>query len=80
MKVGDKVIVTKNISKIYNVKAIITYINDANRKGGFYRVKLTENQTLSGGDSCNIFCNHTGESIELDLQEIRNDKLKKLGI
>jgi hypothetical protein len=71
MKVGDKVIVTKTISKIYNEKAIITYIDPQKR---FYRV--TKSNTK---DSYNIF-NHTGESIELDLQETRNDKLNDLGI
>jgi hypothetical protein len=77
MKVGDKVIVTKSISGIDNQKAVIKGIN---KTLNFYRVELTEDQTLSGGRTCNIFFYQTGESIELDIQETRNDKLKDLGI
>jgi hypothetical protein len=77
MKVGDKVIVTKFISGIDNQKAVIKGINKTLK---FYRVELTEDQTLSGGRTCNIFFYQTGESIELDIQETRNDKLKDLGI
>jgi hypothetical protein len=42
---------------------------------------MIEGETLSGGIACNIF-QHSGdrETIELDLQESRNDKLKNLGI
>lgn len=73
-KIGDKVIVTKTISNIYKQKAIVTHIGN-----GFYRVTRSNSED-STNDSCNIFYNQTGESIELDLQEIRNDKLKNLGI
>jgi hypothetical protein len=40
----------------------------------FYRVYYTE-----GGSkiTCNIFYNQSDESIELDIEEIRNDKLKR---
>jgi hypothetical protein len=76
MKVGDKVIVTKRIAGVYNQKAIITGINETLK---FYRVELTEGQTLSGGRTCNIF-QHSDESIELDIQQTRNDKLNDLGI
>jgi hypothetical protein len=74
MKIGDKVIVNKPVSGVYNQKAVIKGINE---HLNFYRVELTEGTTLSGGIACNIW---KGETIELDLQEIRNDKLKKLGI
>jgi hypothetical protein len=78
MKVGDKVIVTKSIAGVFNQKAVIDGINETLK---FYRVELTESTTLSGGRTCNIFY-HSGdrETIELDLQETRNDKLKYLGI
>lgn len=72
-KVGDKVIITKTISNIYKQKAEVVYIGK-----DFYRVTRA-NSDDSTNDTCNIF-NHVGESIEFDLQEIRNDKLKKLGI
>lgn len=74
-KVGDKVIVTKSISKIYSEKAVVTHIGE-----GFYRVCRSKNKDDRHDDYCNIFYNHSGESIELDLQEVRNDKLKNLGI
>jgi hypothetical protein len=78
MKVGDKVIVTKSIAGVFNQKAVIDGINETLK---FYRVELTEGHTLSGGRACNIFqYNGDRETIELDLQETRNDKLKDLGI
>jgi len=73
-KLGDKVLVTKTTNKIYKQKAIVIYIGDS-----FYRVTRCNSED-STDDSCNISYNHTGESIELDVEEIRNDKLKKLGI
>jgi len=73
-KLGDKVIITKKISNIYKQKAIVIHISD-----GFCRVTRPNSEDTTN-DSCNIFYNHTGESIELDLQEIRNDKIKSLGI
>lgn len=79
MKVGDKVIVTKSIAGVFKQKAVIKRINHELK---FYYVELTEGTTLSGGIAwCNIF-QHSGdrETIELDLQESRNDKLKDLGI
>ena len=76
MKVGDKVIVTKSIAGVFNQKAIIDGINEPLK---FYRVELTESTTLSGGRTCNIF-QHSDESIKLDIQQIRNDKLNDLGI
>jgi hypothetical protein len=81
MKVGDKVIVTKSIAGVFNQKAVIDGINETLK---FYRVELTEGHTLSGGRTCNIFeissLYWKSESIKLDLQETRNDKLKDLGI
>jgi|AACY02.14.fsa_nt_gi hypothetical protein len=77
MKVGDKVIVTKSIAGVFKQKAVIDGINETLK---FYRVELTESTTLSGGRTCNIFYHSGDETIELDLQEIRNDKLKDLGI
>lgn len=74
MKIGDKVIVNKPVSGVYKQKAVIKGINE---HLNFYRVELTEGTTLSGGIACNIW---KGETIELDLQEIRNDKLKKLNL
>lgn len=78
MKVGDKVIVTKSIAGVFKQKAVIKRISHELK---FYYVELTEGTTLSGGIACNIF-QHSGdrETIELDLQETRNDKLKDLGI
>lgn len=76
MKVGDKVIVTKYIAGVYNQKAIIKGINETLK---FYRVELIESITNSGGRTCNIF-EISNESIKLDIQETRNDKLKDLGI
>jgi hypothetical protein len=76
MKVGDKVIVTKYIAGVYNQKAIIKGINETLK---FYRVELIESITNSGGRTCNIF-EISNESIKLDLQETRNDKLNDLGI
>ena len=73
-KAGDKVIVTKSIAGVFKQKAIIKRINHELK---FYYVELTEGETTSGGIACNIF-QHSGETIELDLQEIRNDKLKDL--
>lgn len=78
--VGDKVIVTKSIAGVFKQKAIIKRINHELK---FYYVELTEGETISGGIACNIFQNKyfkndSGETIELDLQEIRNDKLKDL--
>ena len=76
MKVGDKVIVTKHVAGVFNQKAVIDGINETLK---FYRVELTESTTLSGGRTCNIF-QHSDESIKLDIQQIRNDKLNDLGI
>ena len=76
MKVGDKVIVTKHVAGVFNQKAVIDGINEPLK---FYRVELTESTTLSGGRTCNIF-QHSDESIKLDIQQIRNDKLNDLGI
>lgn len=89
MKIGDKVIVTKPIAGVFNQKAVICGIN---RDLEFYRVELKESRTKSGGIVCNIFYQDTSvtkycafswsgnESIELDIQEIRMDKLNDLEI
>ena len=76
MKIGDKVIVTKPIAGVFNQKAVICGIN----RDLFYRVELKESRTKSGGIACNIFYQDRNESIELDIQEIRMDKLNDLGI
>lgn len=84
--IGDKVIINKKISFYKNEKATIVYIDTKNE---FYRVNLLRNKFSEGTVginynnniiSCNIFYNHDSESIKLDLEEIRNDKLKSLGI
>jgi hypothetical protein len=58
-----------------NKKAIVEFVNI---KREFYRVYYY----TEGGSkiTCNIFYNQSDESIELDIEEIRNDKLKTLGI
>ena len=76
MKVGDKVIVTKSIAGVFKQKAVIDGINETLK---FYRVELIEGTTNSGGRTCNIF-EISNESIKLDIQQTRNDKLKDLGI
>jgi hypothetical protein len=76
-KEGDKVLVTKRISDIKNVKALVIYVSIKNE---FYRVRHNYNRDGYKNNTCNIFYNHSSESIELDLEEIRNDKLKTLGI
>ena len=76
-KVGDKVIVTKNTINIKNIDAIVDSI-DYNTE--YYRVRHNYGRNGIKNNYCNIFYNHIGESIELDLREIRNDKLKNLGI
>jgi hypothetical protein len=57
-----------------NKKAIVEFVNI---KREFYRVYY---YTEGGKITCNIFYNQSDESIELDIEEIRNDKLKTLGI
>lgn len=76
MKIGDKVIVTKPIAGVFNQKAVICGIN---RDLEFYRVELKESRTKSGG-IIYIFDQDRSESIELDIQEIRMDKLNDLEI
>jgi hypothetical protein len=74
--IDDKVIVCKGTS-IKNVSAIITFI-------GYdfitVRYNFTNSLSVDGSSGCNIFYDDNSESIELDLEEIRNDKLKTLGI
>ena len=78
MKVGDKVIVTKN-----------NWFTDLKRKGTLVKIFQVDNKTIyrvyfydeksKYTDGCNIFIDN-GEIIELDIQEIREVKLKELGI
>ena len=76
-KLGDKVIITKKSCRIFNVEGIIEYIDIRNE---FYRVRHNYGRIGIKNNTCNIFYKHFSESIELDLQEVRNDKLKNLGI
>lgn len=71
LKVGDKVIFNKPICFCYDVKGTIVLIN---RKLEYFRVEFG-NKSI-----CNIFFNHRGENIKLDIAETRNDKLNKLDI
>ncbi len=76
-KIADKVIVNKPSAKLYNVSAVVEFINSELQ---FYRVRHNYGRPGFKNNTCNIFYNNFNESIELDLQEIRNDKLKDLGI
>lgn len=73
IKVGDKVIVYKPIW-LNNIKrkGEVDYINES-----FYRILFYDNDDRYDG-CCNIFKNQR-EIIELDIVEIRNEKLKELG-
>jgi hypothetical protein len=75
--IGDKVIITKRISNIKNITGVVIWINTKNE---FYTVRHNYGRDGYKNNTCNIFYNHSSESIELDLEEIRNDKLKSLGI
>jgi hypothetical protein len=80
-KIGDNVIITKRISEIYNVKGVVAHIGkNSNCITYFYRVKHNYGKDGFSNNTCNIFINHTGEFIESDIQQDRQDKLDKLGI
>ena len=76
MKVGDKVIVTKN-----------NWFTDLKRKGTLVKIFQVDNKTIyrvyfydeksKYTDGCNIFIDN-GEIIELDIQEIRDIKIQQL--
>jgi hypothetical protein len=78
MKVGDKVIVTKN-----------NWYTDIKRKGTIVQIFEVDNKTVyriyfydelgKYKDGCNIFT-HQGETIEIDIQQTREVKLKEMGI
>jgi hypothetical protein len=78
MKVGDKVIVTKT-----------HWVADIKRKGTLVQIFQIDNKTVyrvhfydelgKYKDGCNVFT-HQGETIEVDIQETREVKLKELGI
>jgi len=78
MKVGDKVIVTKN-----------NWYTDIKRKGTIVQIFEVDNKTVyriyfydelnKYKDGCNIFT-HQGETIEIDIQQTREVKLKEIGI
>ena len=83
MKVGDKVIVTKNHwMNLYNTTKI-------KRKGTLVQIFKVDNKTVyrvyfydklgKYKDGCNVFP-HQQETIELDIQETREVKLKELVI
>ena len=70
-KIGDNVIITKRISEVYNVKGVVYHIGK-----NFYGVKHNCDKGFS--NTCNIFINHSGETIELDIQEQRDSKINKI--
>lgn len=79
MKVGDKVIVTKN--NWFTAKP------NLKRKGTLVKIFQVDNKTIyrvyfydeksKYTDGCNIFIDN-GEIIELDIQEIRDIKIQQL--
>ena len=68
--IGDNVIITKRICNIKEVKGVVCHIGKS-----FYGVK--HGRPNSSG-TCNIFINHSGETIELDIQEQRDNKINKI--
>lgn len=76
-KIGDKVIINKPITGLYNVSAVVEFINNELQ---FYRVRHNYGREGFKNNTCNIFYNHIDESIEFDLKEMRNDKIESLGI
>lgn len=78
IKVGDKVVVYKPVW-LNKRKGKVDYINET-----FYRVLFYDSDDRYEG-CCNIFKNQGRifsnlETIELDIVETRNDKLKELGV
>jgi len=83
MKVGDKVIVTKNnwytdpiLGRIKRKGTIVQVFQDYGKP--VYRVYFYDEEGKYK-DGCNVFT-YQGETIELDIQETREVKLKELGI
>ena len=83
MKVGDKVIVTKNnwytdpiLGRIKRKGTIVQVFQDYGKP--VYRVYFYDEEGKYK-DGCNVFP-HQGETIELNIQETREVKLKELGI
>jgi hypothetical protein len=78
MKVGDKVIVTKNnfYTDIKRKGTIVQILQDYGKP--VYRVYFYDEEGKYK-DGCNVFT-YQGETIELDIQETREVKLKELGI
>ena len=73
-KIGDNVIITKRICNIKDVNGVVCHIGK--RQGStFYGVK--HGRPNSSG-TCNIFINHSSETIELYIQEQRDNKINKL--
>lgn len=70
MKVGDKVILKSSISLKKRKGEIYEIFEIDNMTTKFYRIDVN-------GEKLTIFNN---ELIELDIEEIRNDKLNQLGI
>lgn len=74
--VGDRVIVNKGITAIKEKRGRVTHIR-FDENGGrviFWRVRFPD------GGGCNIFPWRSDESIQLDIESIRDDKLNLLGI
>jgi hypothetical protein len=78
MKIGDKVLVWKNnwYDKIKKKGKLVEIFEIDNKP--VYRIYFY-NEKGRWESSCNIFT-YQSETIELDIEEMRNDKLKKLGI
>lgn len=68
--IGDNVIITKMICNIKDVKGVVFHIGK-----NFYGVK--HGRPNSSG-TCNIFINHSDETIELDIQQQRHDKINTI--
>lgn len=74
LKSGDKVIFTKQHIGIIDRRGTIEFVNTENR---YYRVRY---QSETGTISCNVFPDKSisGESITIDLESTREDKLNKI--
>lgn len=78
MNIGDKVIVYKRNWFGLKKSGVLAYIFYLNDKSEVFRIYFYDEfgRYKSG---CNIFINQ-GETIEIDKEEIRNDRLKELDI
>lgn len=95
MKVGDRVIVTKSLTKIkdkpgYIEEVRMKNINDPYPTSNIFKVtpELSEKFNsvyfyrvrFDDKDGCNVFVDHPGDIIILDVERNRDIKLEKLGI